>query len=573
MDSDDSMNPISGNDALWDGSVLNPLGLGISTSLSQILTPTTVPSTAVASLRVMGDLHSDPVPNRSMSIPVVSSVTHTISRPVDTVVSTVFTPNFLTGLNAMQVSSNPPQVQVNPSSVLPRWPHPWPMHYPYYGFQGDPSLAMPRPASLTSVQNTTSSSAGATEPSVVSQMQSMLNDLKQSLSSQFESMASRIETLENQSAVKASVVPSSPQSEEDPIEDDVLSVAPGTDEESFLVDDNTPTTPPPSSQATTSVCTELATNEDQALPKESLKARVYSLLREKTQMELSSPPRLKKSLSSFETSCGLAKENTSSYKSLPESKHVSSALQVVKDKLDDSLGEMSATTSAKFPGFGAASFPGRFNSKDYEVHGSSIGKTSPTLDKASSSLLGAKTIEGLRLSQSVWSKTENLLRSTSHVLGSADYFLSAAGCLLQGKEGTEYEEIKSFLLQVDQSIGVAQLLLMGSLFNFTLSKRTEILEKASVSEAVKDSLLASPLTDKIFGLSLKELQAEIAKHPQPVKVNVQVSGGKRAVVSTPSSSQPAPKKKKVVKPHNSSSTSVTKSNPKTKGGKKSGYRR
>ena len=114
---------------------------------------------------------------------------------------------------------------------------------------------------------------------------------------------------------------------------------------------------------------------------------------------------------------------------------------------------------------------------------------------------------------------------------------------------------------------------MGSLFNFTLSKRTEILEKASVSEAVKDSLLASPLTDKIFGLSLKELQAEIAKHPQPVKVNVQVSGGKRAVVSTPSSSQPAPKKKKVVKPHNSSSTSVTKSNPKTKGGKKSGYRR
>ena len=120
MDSDDSMNPISGNDALWDGSVLNPLGLGINTSLSQILTPTTVPSTAVTGLRLMSDLHSDPVPNRSMAIPVASSVTRTISRPVDTVVSTVFTPNFLTGLNALQVSGNPPQVQVPPSSVLPR---------------------------------------------------------------------------------------------------------------------------------------------------------------------------------------------------------------------------------------------------------------------------------------------------------------------------------------------------------------------------------------------------------------------------------------------------------------------
>jgi hypothetical protein len=48
-----------------------------------------------------------------------------------------------------------------------------------------------------------------------------------------------------------------------------------------------------SDKATASVCTELAPNEDQSLPKESLKARVYSLLREKTQMDLPSPPRLK----------------------------------------------------------------------------------------------------------------------------------------------------------------------------------------------------------------------------------------------------------------------------------------
>jgi hypothetical protein len=57
------------------------------------------------------------------------------------------------------------------------------------------------------------------------------------------------------------------------------------------------------------------------------------------------------------------------------------------------------------------------------------------------------------------------------VLGSADYFLTAGGCLFQGKEGAEYEKIKYFLLQVEQSVGVAQLLLMDSLLDFTLSKK------------------------------------------------------------------------------------------------------
>jgi hypothetical protein len=115
-----------------------------------------------------------------MSIPVVSSVTHYFS-PCGYGSFYRSDTQFLTGVNALQVSSNPPQVQVPPSSVLPRWPHPWSMHYPYYGFQGDPSLAMPRPVRLTSVQNTASSSVGATEPSMVSQMQSMLNKRKQLL--------------------------------------------------------------------------------------------------------------------------------------------------------------------------------------------------------------------------------------------------------------------------------------------------------------------------------------------------------------------------------------------------------
>jgi hypothetical protein len=47
--------------------------------------------------------------------------------------------------------------------------------------------------------------------------------------------------------------------------------------------------------------------------------------------------------------------------------------------------------------------------------------------------------------------------------------------------------IKSLLLQVDQAHGSSQCLLMGTLANFTLSKRREILEKSSVNEILQDS--------------------------------------------------------------------------------------
>ena len=67
--------------------------------------------------------------------------------------------------------------------------------------------------------------------------------------------------------------------------------------------------------------------------------------------------------------------------------------------------------------------------------------------------------------------------------------------------------------QVDQVIGISQLLLMVTLGNFTLSKRSEILEKSSVNESLKDSLLSSPLSDKIFGLSVQEVQEGMKKLP------------------------------------------------------------
>ena len=81
---------ITGSDTFWDGSIPTPLSVGIPTSVSQ-----TTPETSVAGLR--NHLTSDLIPNRSVTrvgIPILSSVTHTVSRPVDTVVSNITAPSF-----------------------------------------------------------------------------------------------------------------------------------------------------------------------------------------------------------------------------------------------------------------------------------------------------------------------------------------------------------------------------------------------------------------------------------------------------------------------------------------------
>ena len=172
----------------------------------------------------------------------------------------------------------------------------------------------------------------------------------------------------------------------------------------------------------------------------------------------------------------------------------------------------------------------------------SIGKTAPVCDKSFSQLLGAKPVDGLRLSQSLWAKSENLLRSASHVLGTAEFFLSAVGALLQGKEGEDLAEVKSLLLQVDQALGSSQCLLMGTLANFTLSKRREILQ---------DSLLRSPLSDKVFGLSLQKVQEEVIKTPQPLRVNVQLTNSKRSASVSSSAPTGSDKRRKTFVPKSS----------------------
>ena len=274
--------------------------------------------------------------------------------------------------------------------------------------------------------------------------------------------------------------------------------------------------------------------------KDQLRVRVYSLLREVAH-------RLKKTSSFFETSCGLVQDKPNTFGSFPESNHASSALQLVNNCLSVKANDKSSQGSS-FSGFGASSFPGNFKSKDFEIHDSSIGKMAPVCDKSFSQLLGAKPVDGLHLSQSLWAKSENLLRSASHVLSTAEFFLSAVGALLQGKEGDDLAEVKSLLLQVDQALGSSQCLLMGTLANFTLSKRRKILEKSSVNEILQDSLLRSPLSDKVFGLSLQKVQEAVNKTPQSLRVNVQLTNGKRSASVSSSAPTGIDKRRKMFVP-------------------------
>jgi hypothetical protein len=49
------------------------------------------------------------------------------------------------------------------------------------------------------------------------------------------------------------------------------------------------------------------------------------------------------------------------------------------------------------------------------------------------------------------------------------------------------------------------------------------LEKSRVSDSLKDALIKSPLDDKIFGLSINEVQKHLSQTPAPVTVNVSLS--------------------------------------------------
>ena len=90
--------------------------------------------------------------------------------------------------------------------------------------------------------------------------------------------------------------------------------------------------------------------------KDRLRTRVYSLLREVAHLSLSSPPRLKKTSSIFETSCDLVQDKPNTFGSFPESNHAFSAIQFVNDCLSVKVNDKSSQGSS-FSGFGASLFP------------------------------------------------------------------------------------------------------------------------------------------------------------------------------------------------------------------------
>ncbi|VDI33686.1 Hypothetical predicted protein [Mytilus galloprovincialis] len=116
---------------------------------------------------------------------------------------------------------------------------------------------------------------------------------------------------------------------------------------------------------------------------------------------------------------------------------MSNSLQIINDGIVANESQFSQVS-----GFGLASFTEQFRSKDYDIFDSTLGKLVPKCDKVFSSTIASKPADGLRLTQSVWSKTENLLRNASHVLGTAEHFLSAVAPVL--KDSSLPPEVKTF---------------------------------------------------------------------------------------------------------------------------------
>ena len=598
----DAFLSITTSDVFWDGSqVLNPsevlpVSAGVSGSrpITSIGAGSSVPVTgATTSFQDLG-----PDGHRVGMVTSCAVVTSTVSRPVYSSGTMNPTPGQAMGVTFSGNTGTPVVSFASSSFTQPQTSWPTPPFHPFaFGPQFNP-FGYPWPQS--SAPSAAAGAPGQVQSRAVPAFpfREFLSEFRDSLKSDFDSLKSdfsslntRLSSLESArdsgcslpSASRAESVggdDTAPSEEVDAdVNDDLLSVAPGSQENSFLEEEEDhSSSAPPTTSKDSSESVSVVTGDSSgtsSLSKDSLRSRVYTLMRENAKIPFASPPRPKKLVSNFETSCGLSLDTAHSYESFPESNHVISALHVINDGLakNDVPDKLS-----KFTGFAPSSFPGIFSVKDSEIFNSTLGRVFPTCDRGVSNLLGAKPIDGLRLSQSSWSKSENLLRNSSQVLSTAEHYLSAAGSLLNELEGEGLDEIKSLLLQVDKSLASSQCLTIGALANFTLAKRSELLDKSSVSENLKDSLLSSPLTNKIFGLSLEQVQQEISKTPQAVSVNVRVNDGKRTVSSSHSTnfSQPPvpPKRKKVVRRGKSGTSSSSKpaAKPVSKGGQKSSSR-
>ncbi|CAG2256905.1 unnamed protein product [Mytilus edulis] len=495
--------------------------------------------------------HSDDFWDRSLEFPGVSGVgMEQDSEPVP-----VRTLPFTPGASQLRLSipTSPVSCTTSRQETLPAGIRSdpfsrtrWPMNFAYPPMpMGMPNLPpYPQPFDPYSAQSVWSGQGFGGRPSSESssfkdEMRSLttsIHKIQATVNAKFMEFGNRLDLMESR-GLSQDPVQDPPRPPRQLLEDDSVSLAPRSQEGNFLDDQG----------GISDVDSVVSTEGDAFIPKEPssgnsdcLRSLVYSIRRDMSDMPMSSPPRVSSTPSDFMACSGIVKPESKGYYSFPESGHFTTALSFVNSSLAENLANTSKTGGSKFSGFGPASYPGRCRSKDFEIHGSSLGMSAPNCDRAFSSLLGSKPLDGLRLSQASYVKSENNLRCLTFVLETAEHFLSAAGSLLKDK-GEEFSDLRSMLLQVDKSLGMSQFLLLGTVANFTLAKRQEILDKSTVSEALQQRLVSSPLSkDKLFSVSLEQLQEELNKAPPVVKVDVKVTDGKRFVkttqVNNPSSS-------------------------------------
>ncbi|CAC5405169.1 NUP205 [Mytilus coruscus] len=269
--------------------------------------------------------------------------------------------------------------------------------------------------------------------------QKLLLDFGESFKAEFSTLSSHMSLLENR---VSSHQPSPAKSVEyDEREDDELSVSPGSQERAFLTDEDvdssspkvSKTAPEPTSKSPHQPSTK--ETEDPTSSLKDLRDKVYNLMRDETHIPIASPSKPKRP-STFEASCGISQDTVISHNSFPESGHVAFALQIINEGIANSASEKVANNNIS--GFGMSSFSDHFKYKDFDIFNSSLDRLVPICDKSFSSLLGTKPVDGLRLTQTVWAKTENLLRSASQVLGTAEHFLAATGHLLNSEVDLSY---------------------------------------------------------------------------------------------------------------------------------------
>jgi hypothetical protein len=144
------------------------------------------------------------------------------------------------------------------------------------------------------------SGTSSSQTSLSREVRETLGEFKKSLISDLKVISDRLDALESQSG--APVEPSSPnQCQEE--EDDTVYMAPGSQEASFLtVEEEAVPTTSVSKKSVSSTLNRAGTPEEGSSSEseyeefpaymDQLKARVYSLLREKADVPFASPPRI-----------------------------------------------------------------------------------------------------------------------------------------------------------------------------------------------------------------------------------------------------------------------------------------